>query len=65
MPASAGSGAPAGSGLEVLPDFGAPAGTEGPVQTAASVDTGAPVQIRLPVETRAWTLNAVFVSQEQ
>ena len=31
--ASAGSGAPAGSGVEVLPVFGAPVGTEGPAQS--------------------------------
>ena len=51
---SAGSGAPAGSELEVLPVLEAPVCTEAPVQTGPSGETEAPVRTRAPVFTTAW-----------
>ena len=43
IPASAGSGAGAGSSIEILQDIGAPVATEEPVKAEASVEPGAPV----------------------
>ena len=47
FPASAGSGAPAGSELQLLPDFGAPVITEASVQTGAPIPTGALAELSL------------------
>ena len=47
FPASAGSGAPAGSELQLLPDFGAPVITKAYVQTGAPIPTGALAELSL------------------